>query len=181
MNEDWNHPDGEPDAHAAAADESHMRRCLALARRALDAGDVPVGSIVVRDGRIIGEGIEVTRATLDPAGHAEVDALRAACRALGTLDLSGATLYSTVEPCVLCAFAIRQTRIARVVFGVAAGALGGASGPYPLLADATLRSAPPTVLGGLLAEACQRLLDERVARGRGPAGHSRASGNPDGA
>ena len=144
-------------------DESFMRRCLELARRALDAGDVPVGAIVVLEGSVIGEGYERTRHALDPAAHAEVEALRAACGALGTLDLSGATLYTTVEPCVLCSYAARSTRVHRVVFGVKAGALGGVTGPYPLLTDATAfaNSAPLAVTGGVLAAECERLLAER--------------------
>ena len=144
-----------------------MRRCLELARRALSRGDVPVGSIVVRGGWVIGEGQEGTRARLDPAAHAEVEALRAACDALGTLDLSGATLYTTVEPCVLCAYAVRQTRIHRVVFGVEAGVLGGVNGLYPLLVATIESPGPPPVIvdGGILAEECRRLVTERLASG----------------
>ncbi len=144
-------------------DESYMRRCLALAHRALAAGEVPVGAIVVRDGGVIGEGSERTRELLDPAAHAEIEALRAACRASGALDLSGATLYSTVEPCVLCAYAVRRTRIHRVVFGVHAGVLGGVSGACPLLTDVTsfAGASPPLLSGGVLAEECRRLLAER--------------------
>lgn len=143
-------------------DERYMRRCIELARLALDAGDVPVGAIIVRGDRVIGEGYERTRQRLDPAAHAEVEALRAACATLDTLDLAGATLYTTVEPCVLCAYAVRQTRIQRVVYGVKAGSLGGATGPYPLLADAASfgGSEPPAVTGGVLAEECERLLAE---------------------
>lgn len=148
-------------------DEPYMRRCLDLARRALAAGEVPVGALVMREGRVIGEGYECTRERLDPAAHAEIEALRAACRMLGTLDLSGATLYATVEPCVLCAYAVRQTRIHRVVFGVNAGTLGGMSGPYPLLTDVTAvaGAAPPAVTPGVLAEDCRQLLAERRAGG----------------
>ncbi|HET6577977.1 MAG TPA: nucleoside deaminase [Gemmatimonadales bacterium] len=144
-------------------DQAYMRRCLELARRALAAGEVPVGALVVRDGVVIGEGYERTRERLDPAAHAEIEALRAACRAIDALDLSGATLYTTVEPCVLCAYAVRQTRIHRVVFGVNAGVMGGASGPYPLLTAPTpfAGAAPPAVTGGVLTEDCQRLLAER--------------------
>jgi tRNA(adenine34) deaminase len=144
-------------------DERYMCRCIELARLALDAGDVPVGAIVVRDDRVIGEGYERTRQRLDPAAHAEVEALRAACATLDTLDLSGATLYTTVEPCVLCAYAARQTRIQRVVYGVKAGSLGGATGPFPLLTDAASFAGrePPAVTGDILAEECEGLLAER--------------------
>lgn len=144
-----------------------MQHCITLARRALAAGDVPVGAIVVRDGHILGEGFERTRAQLDPAAHAEVEALRAACRHLGSLDLSGATLYTTVEPCVLCAYAIRVVRIHRVVFGAPAGTLGGATGPYPLLSSAAASpsSVPPAIQGGLLADECEQLLAARRLSG----------------
>ncbi|MGH7624836.1 MAG: nucleoside deaminase [Gemmatimonadaceae bacterium] len=147
----------------AGDDERYMRRCLELARRALDAGDVAVGALIVRDGQIIGEGYERVCASLDPAAHAEVVALREACRATGTLDLAGATLYSTVEPCVLCAYAVRQSRIARVVFGVPAGELGGASGAYPVLGNAAVAAwgTPPTVQGDVCATECAALLAER--------------------
>ncbi len=144
------------------ADVAYLRRCLELARRALAAGDLPVGALVVRDGQVIGEGYERTRQRLDPTAHAEVEAIRDACRALGTLDLSGTTLYTTVEPCVLCAYAVRRTQIGRVVFGVKAGILGGATGPYPLLTDAVPigSAAPPAVQAGVLAEECATLLGE---------------------
>ncbi len=147
-------------------DDVYMGRCLERARRALDAGDVPVGAIVVRDGRVIGEGHERVRAELDPSAHAEVEALRDACRTTGTLDLSGATLYTTVEPCVLCAYAVRQTRIARVVYGVEAGAFGGVSGPYPMLTDAAHSSgaAIPAIRAGVRAEECRQLLTKRRER-----------------
>ncbi len=143
-----------------------MRRCIELARLALDAGDVPVGALVVRDDRVIGEGYERTRARLDPAAHAEVEALRAACATLDTLDLSGATLYTTVEPCVLCSYAVRQTRVQRVVYGVKTGSLGGVTGPLALLTDASSFAGrePPSVTAGVLAGECEQLLAERRSR-----------------
>lgn len=145
-----------------------MRRCLELAGQALAADDVPVGALVVHEGRIVGEGCERTRARLDPAAHAEVEALRAACRALGTLDLAGATLYSTVEPCMLCAYAVRRAHVRRVVFGARAGTLGGVTGPYPLLTDAGVNAGgdPPAIEGGVLADASEILLAEyRASKG----------------
>ena len=161
-------------SHASSAseleDETYLRRCLELARRALAVGDVPVGALVVLDGRVVGEGYERTRERLDPAAHAEVEALRDACRRLGSLDLTSATLYTTVEPCVLCAYALRYTRISRVVFGVEAGELGGVTGTCALLTDATPfpSSPPPAVTSGVLAGDCRRLLAERrTGRRRG--------------
>ncbi|MGH7249151.1 MAG: nucleoside deaminase, partial [Pseudomonadota bacterium] len=79
-----------------------MRWALELARRAMAAGDTPVGSLVVRGGAIVGEGIESVRALRDIAGHAELIALREACRTLGTFDLSACVLYTTAEPCWMC-------------------------------------------------------------------------------
>jgi len=78
-----------------------------------------------------------------------------------------ATLYTTVEPCVLCAYVIRRTRILRVVFGVRAGALGGMTGPYPLLNDAMLApdQALASVEGGVLAEECRQVVNDRIGRG----------------
>ena len=81
---------------------TYMRRCLELAERAAQAGDTAVGALIVRGDEIVGEGIERIRATLDPTAHAEVEAIRQACQRLDTLDLRGCSLYSTVEPCVLC-------------------------------------------------------------------------------
>ena len=151
-------------------DESHMRRCLALGRVALLAGEVPVGSLVARGAEILGEGLEGERGLLDPSAHAEVQAVRAACRKLRSLDLSGCTLYSTVEPCVLCAYVVRRAGLSRVVYGVPAGQAGGVTSRYALLSDPELAGwpSPPEILSGLLAEECQNLLAERkklVAQG----------------
>jgi tRNA(adenine34) deaminase len=145
------------------SDESHMRRCLALGRAALAAGETPVGALVLRGGAVLGEGREETRALLDPSAHAEVQAVRAACRNLGSADLSGCTLYTTVEPCVLCAYVVRRAGIGRVVYGIPAGQAGGATSRYDLLTDPELAGwpAPPAILPGVLAEECLALLRER--------------------
>lgn len=137
-----------------------MRRCLELAREALDNGEVPVGAVVVCSGEIVGEGTEATQALLDHTAHAEVRAIQAACRAMHSGTLRGFTLYSTVEPCVLCAYAIRRAGIGRVVFGIEAGQAGGYTSKYSLLKDASLRGwpAPPEVVGGVLAAECEELL-----------------------
>ncbi len=94
-----------------------MRRALELARRAETEGEVPVGAVVVRDGAILGEGWNCPITSDDATAHAEIQALRAACRSAGNYRLPGATLYVTLEPCAMCAGAIGHARIARVVYG----------------------------------------------------------------
>jgi tRNA(adenine34) deaminase len=141
-----------------------MRRCLSLGRAALEAGEIPVGALILRGDEVLGEGQEEVRALLDPSAHAEVQALRAACRKLGSTDLSGCTLYTTVEPCVLCAYAVRRAGVSRVVYGVPAGQAGGLTSWYAILADPDLTGwpAPPEVIAGVLAEECRALLAERT-------------------
>ena len=134
----------------------YMRRCLELAEIAALAGDTAVGALIVCGEELVGEGLERTRATLDPSAHAEMEAIRQACKRLDTLDLRGCSLYSTVEPCVLCGYAIRRTGIAHVVYGVATGQAGACTSSYAILADRDLEGWPqvPEVTGGVLADEC---------------------------
>jgi tRNA(adenine34) deaminase len=140
--------------------DQHMRRCLELARESLANGEVPVGALVVRGEQIIAEGTERTRTLLDHSAHAEVRAIQMANRVLHSGDLSGLTLYSTVEPCVLCAYVVRRAGLSRVVFGIEAGQVGGYTSQYPLLKDASLRGwpPPPEVISGVLAKECEDLM-----------------------
>ena len=146
----------------------YMRRCLELAEIAAQAGDTAVGALIVRGDEVVGEGVERTRATLDPSAHAEVEAIRQACQHLDTLDLRGCSLYSTVEPCVLCGYAIRRTGIAYVIYGVPAGQAGACTSSYAILADRDLEGWPqvPEVTGGVLADECLAAL--RRTRDSGP-------------
>lgn len=148
--------------HADESHEGHMRRCLALARRAMAGGDVPVGAIVVIDGRSAGEGIESVRRRADVTAHAEIEALRAASLRRGSCDLSGATLYTTVEPCGMCAHAIRLARVATVVAGArAADANHACGGPGVLSSADLLPSRPVTgLVRGVLRDDCEALLAE---------------------
>ncbi|HLE94059.1 MAG TPA: tRNA adenosine(34) deaminase TadA, partial [Sulfuricaulis sp.] len=98
-----------------SSDEAFMRRALALARHAEDAGEVPVGALIVRDDEVIGEGWNQPIASHDPTAHAEIVALRAATARVKNYRLPDAVLYVTLEPCAMCAGAIVQARIARVV------------------------------------------------------------------
>ena len=146
-----------------AQDENYMRRCIELGRAASREGESPVGSLILRDGRVIAEASEGTKRDFDVTAHAEVLAIRDATRDTRSTDLSGCTLYTNVEPCVLCSYAIRKTRIGRVVIGVPTGALGGLSSSYPILRDTEIPSfgAPPAITQGVLASDCQGLPSSR--------------------
>ena len=102
-----------------------MRRALDLAREAAEAGEVPVGAVVVKDGEVVGEGYNLTRTGPDPTAHAEIVAIRAAALALGDERLTGCDLHVTLEPCAMCAGAIAHARIARLYYG-ASDPKGGA-------------------------------------------------------
>jgi tRNA(adenine34) deaminase len=141
-----------------------MRMALAEAERARAAGEVPVGAIVVLDGMVIGAGFNQPISSTDPTAHAEVLALRAAAKAVGNYRLTGATLYVTVEPCLMCAGAMVHARIGLVVFGAPepkAGALVSTSRVHELAA----LNHKLEVLGGVLEEECretiQRFFRER--------------------
>jgi len=98
-------------------DEQFMHEALAQAQAARDAGEVPVGAIVVLAGEVIGRGRNAVIATSDPTTHAEIVALREAGAKLGNYRLTGSTIYSTIEPCAMCAGALVQARVARLVYG----------------------------------------------------------------
>ncbi len=122
-----------------ARDLEAMRRALALADAAAADGDVPVGAVVVdAAGQVIGEGRNLREVTGDPTAHAEVVALREAARSLGTWHLAHCTLVVTLEPCVMCAGAILQARIERVVFGSWDAKAGAAGSLYDVLRDRRL-------------------------------------------
>src|SRR5687767_13732581 len=93
-----------------------MKRAIALAREAEDAGEVPIGAVVVKDGRVIGEGRNAPRGDHDPTAHAEIVAIRAAARAIGDERLMACELFVTLEPCAMCAGAIVHARLGRVTY-----------------------------------------------------------------
>ena len=140
-------------------DDAFMRRCIDLARIARQRGDAPVGALIVRNGQVIAEAGERVDSAFDIAGHAEVGAIRMACQSLGTLDLAGCVLYTSAEPCVMCAYAIRQTGISRVVFGASVPAVGGVTSRYPILIapDVPGWPEPPIVVDGVLGDECAAL------------------------
>jgi len=141
-------------------DEKFMHRCLELAQAARTMGEAAVGCVVVDGDAIIGEGMESTRTMLDHSAHAEVLAMQAASQMLQSLKLNGTTLYTTVEPCVLCSWVIRKAGIARVVYGVPAGEAGGFTSQYTVLKDADLNEwvSPPEIVSGVLQDECEKLM-----------------------
>jgi tRNA(adenine34) deaminase len=135
-----------------------MRRSLALAADAAAADEIPVGAVVLdAEGRIIAEGRNTREETHDPTGHAEVNALRGAAASVGSWNLDGCTLVVTLEPCVMCAGAILQSRISRVVFGAWDDKAGAAGSMYDLLRDRRLPYRAE-VVGGVEADAATALL-----------------------
>ncbi len=135
------------------ADAQFMQRALELARRAEQEREVPVGAVVVLDGRIVGEGWNRPIAANDPTAHAEIQALRSAAAALKNYRLTGATLYVTLEPCDMCLGAMFHARIARAVYG--------ATDPKKLVLKSQVK-----VEGGLLAAECGALLTAFFAERR---------------
>jgi len=144
---------------AEAEDARRMGLALEEARRAEVAGEVPVGAVVVLDGRVIGRGHNRVIAASDPTAHAEIVALRDAARAAGNYRLAGAELYITVEPCSMCCGAALNARVARVVYGAADPKAGAARTLYRLLDDARLNHQVAVVAGVRNAE-CGALLSE---------------------
>ena len=134
-----------------------MREALAEARRALAAGEVPVGAVVVNAGEVIGRGHNRPIGLSDPTAHAEIQALREAALKVGNYRLPGATLYVTVEPCPMCCGATLLARLGRVVYGAPDPKSGGAVSLYRLLDDPRLNHRA-RVEGGVLGEECRELL-----------------------
>lgn len=137
--------------------EEYMRQALALAREAAEAGEIPVGCVVVhRDGRVVGRGRNRRQEARDATAHAEVEAIRQACRTLGDWRLEDCTLYVTLEPCPMCAGAIWNARIPRVVFGAREEKSGSLGSVIDLFSENY--GFRPRVYAGVLREECAGVL-----------------------
>ena len=134
-------------------DQEYMQRALALAKRAQDEGEVPIGALVVLDNEIAGEGWNRPIAARDPTAHAEIQAMRAAAAKVGNYRLTGATLYVTLEPCDMCVGAMFHARIARTVYG--------AKDPKKLVLKTQV-----AIEGGVLAGECGAILSQFFAARR---------------
>lgn len=148
-----------------AEDEQFMRVALSEAVCAEESGDVPVGAIVVRDGRIIGRGHNQRELLGDPTAHAEMVAISAAAALDRTWRLHDCTLFVTLEPCVMCAGAIVAARMPRLVFGATDPKAGACGSVYDVVRDARLNHRVETA-GGVLAGECGRLLRRFFERQR---------------
>lgn len=138
-------------------DEQYMRLALELAMRAAKQGEVPVGAVVVIGGEVVGSGFNSPISRSDPTAHAEILALREAAGAVGNYRLPGATLYVTLEPCVMCAGAIVQARLARLVFGSRDLRFGAVRSKFRL-ADSELLNHRLEITEGVLGAECAAVL-----------------------
>jgi tRNA(adenine34) deaminase len=138
-------------------DEAFMQQALALAQEAASLGEVPVGAVAVFEGRVVGTGYNRREIDRDPLAHAEVLALNQAARTLGCWRLSGVTLYVTLEPCAMCAGAMVQARVSRLVFGTLDPKAGAVGSLYNLVEDPR-HNHRLQVTSGILADDCRLLL-----------------------
>ena len=146
--------------------EKYMHEALALAREAAAGGEVPVGGVIVSpDGVIVGRGRNRREELPDATAHAEVEAIRAACAALGTWNLSGCALFVTLEPCPMCAGAIINARLSTVVYGAREPNSGSVGSVINLFEGRYGHR--PAVYGGVLREECAALLAQFFAGLRG--------------
>jgi tRNA(adenine34) deaminase len=145
-------------------DRDMMQRCIALSVRAGEEGEYPYGVVICRDGKAVAESINRVAHERDVTRHAEVVAISRAQKALGTVSLDDCMIYVSAEPCVYCCYAIRESRIGRVVYGLRSPHMGGVS-KWPVLPDADLSNAmpevfaaPPEIVAGFMAAEAEATL-----------------------
>lgn len=141
-------------------DEKWMWRAIALAREAERKGEVPVGAVIVdADGKILAGASNLTIKNIDPTAHAEILALRIAATRINNYRIEGATVYTTIEPCAMCAGALVNARVARVVYGAADERFGAVETLFRVCDHPQLNHRMQ-VTGGILAENCRRLMQD---------------------
>ena len=149
-----------------ANDERFMREAVVEACRARDRDEVPVGAVVVLDGVVVGRGCNQPIHGVDPTAHAEIVALRAAARTVGNYRLTGAALYVTVEPCLMCAGAIVHARIGRLFYGASEPKTGAVRSAMQVLDDPSLNHRVEVVDGRVLERECRELIRAFFAQRR---------------
>ncbi len=145
-------------------DEKYMKLALAEAEKAFAIDEVPVGAVVVYDGQVIGRGYNLREKNNDPTAHAELIALRDAARNLSSWRLDKCQLYVTIEPCPMCAGAIVQARIERLVYGASDPKAGATGSLYNIVEDKRLNHQVVNVKGGVLAGKCSNLMKDFFKR-----------------
>lgn len=146
-------------------DQDFMALAYAQAQQAWEAGEVPVGAVIVKDGVVIAQGFNQPIGSHDPTAHAEVMALRAAAELLGNYRLPGCELFVTLEPCVMCAGAMMHARLARVVYGASDPKTGACGSVINLFQQEKLNH-HTTLLAGVMADDCAHLLKDFFASRR---------------
>lgn len=146
-------------------DEAWMKEALLLARRASQEEEVPIGAVIVRDGKIIGRGWNRNIALSDPSAHAEIMAMRDAGTSIGNYRLTGCSLYVTLEPCPMCAGAMIHARLERIVYGADDPKTGAAGGKFDILGDPA-HNHSAEIHGGCLADECSVILKDFFRRRR---------------
>lgn len=141
-------------------DQYFMSQALMEARKALELEEVPIGAVVVCEGKIIGRGYNLKERDNDPTAHAEIIALREAAQVSSSWRLDGCQLFVTIEPCPMCAGAIVQARIARLVFGALDPKAGAAGSLYNIIKDERLNHRVTEVKGGVLAQESRQLMQD---------------------
>lgn len=139
-------------------DELYMKRALELAQLAREKGEVPIGALVVWEDRVVGEGYNLRESEKNALLHAEIVAIDAACKSLGGWRLHKATLYVTVEPCIMCAGAIINARVKRVVYGAPDPRFGAFGSLFD--ANTVGFNHKPEVIGGVCRETCEALMSD---------------------
>ncbi len=139
--------------------QKFIKKCLHLANSAQLRGEIPVGAVIVLDGKIIARAFNTRETKNNPLGHAEIDVIRKAAKKLGRWRLSDCTLYVTLEPCLMCAGAIVQSRIGKVVYGAKDPKAGAVESLYSVLADKRLNHRPE-VESGVMAAECTKVLKD---------------------
>ncbi len=157
-----------PDPIIDAADRVMMERCLALAMHSVDLGEYPYAAVICRNGEVVCESINLVRHDRDVTHHAEMVAMSEAQHRLNRVSLEDCTIYANAEPCALCCYAMRETRIGRVVFGVPAPLTGGVT-RWDVLTDTKLSNAlpevfapPPEIVAGFMREEIESAISRRV-------------------
>lgn len=142
--------------------KNFMEKCISLGKIAKENGESPVGSLIVINGKIVGEGIEAGKSKKDITCHAEIEAIRDAEQNQNITDFSNSVLYTTHEPCIMCSYVIRQKKIPLIVAGLSTGEIGGYSSPLPVLStNEIIRwGKPPKIIKNVLREECRKLSEK---------------------